>query len=43
MNLKPLDQRKIGASDVIRRLQPDLRKDLRHLSLHAARAGSDRR
>ena len=42
INLKPLAERKISASDVIRRLQPELAKVGCH-ALHAAGAGFDRR
>ena len=41
INLKPLDERKISASDVIRRLQPQLGGSGRHHPVHAARAGPD--
>ncbi len=41
INLKPLDERKISASDVIRRLQPELAKVAGHHAVHAAGAGSD--
>ena len=39
INLKPLDERKISATDVIRRLQPKLANDRRHHAVHAAGAG----
>ena len=42
INLKPLDERKISATDVIRRLQPKLDQSRRHHAVHAAGAGSDR-
>ena len=41
INLKPLDERKISASDVIRRLQPDLATGAGHHAVHAAGAGPD--
>ena len=41
INLKPLDERKISASDVIRRLQPELAQGGGHHAVHAAGAGSD--
>ena len=40
INLKPLAARKISASDVIRRLQPELAKVAGHHALHAAGTGS---
>ena len=40
INLKPLAARKISASDVIRRLQPELAKVRGHHAVHAAGAGS---
>ena len=43
INLKPLNERKVSASDVIRRLQPQLDKVGRHHTLHAAGAGPDGR
>ncbi len=43
INLKPLDERKISASDVIRRLQPQLAQGRGHHALHAAGAGPDGR
>jgi multidrug efflux pump len=42
INLKPLEERKISASDVIRRLQPKPGGVCRHHAVHAAGAGSDR-
>ena len=42
INLKPLDERKISATDVIRRLQPELAAVPGITLLHAAGAGSDR-
>ncbi len=39
INLKPLDERKISASDVIRRLQPELAECRGHHAVHAAGAG----
>ena len=41
INLKPLEERRISASDVIRRLQPELAASGRHHAVHAAGAGSD--
>ncbi len=41
INLKPLDDRKINATDVIRRLQPKLTRHCWNHSVHAAGAGSD--
>ena len=41
INLKPLDDRGISASDVIRRLQPKVAAGAGHRSVHAAGAGSD--
>ena len=41
INLKPLEERKISASDVIRRLQPQARRGRRHHAVHAAGAGPD--
>ena len=41
VNLKPIAVRKISASDVIRRLQPQLAKVDGHRAFHAAGAGSD--
>ena len=43
INLKPLDVRKVSASDVIRRLQPELAKVEGISPLHAARSGPHRR
>ena len=43
INLKPLDERGLSASDVIRRLQPRLAEVGRHHALHAAGAGPHRR
>ncbi len=43
INLKPLAQRKINASAIIRRLQSALADRQRHHLIHAAGAGSDRR
>ena len=43
INLKPLDERRIDASDVIRRLQPAAGEGRGHHALHAAGAGPDRR
>ena len=43
INLKPLNERKVSASDVIRRLQPQLDEGGRHHALHAAGAGLDGR
>ena len=43
INLKPLEERKISASDVIRRLQPALSQASRHHALHAAGTGPHRR
>ncbi len=40
INLKPLAARKISASDVIRRLQPELAKVPGHHAVHAAGSGS---
>ena len=42
INLKPLEERKTSASDVIRRLQPELAKVDGHHAVHAAGAGPDR-
>ena len=42
INLKPLSQRTISASDLINRLQPALRKSAGHHTLHAAGAGPHR-
>ena len=41
INLKPLDERKINATDVIRRLAAATGRGRRHHALHAAGAGSD--
>ena len=41
INLKPLDERKISATDVIRRLQPRAGEGRWHHALHAAGAGLD--
>ena len=43
INLKPLEQRTISASDVIRRLQPELVACRGHHAVHAAGAGPDGR
>ena len=43
INLKPPDQRRASASDVIRRLERDTPRRCRHRALHAAGAGSDDR
>jgi multidrug efflux pump len=40
INLKPLDERKISATEVIRRLQPKLARRGRHSALFAAASGS---
>ncbi len=42
INLKPLDHRDLNASEVIRRLQPELAQRARNHSIHAARAGHQR-
>ncbi len=42
INLKPIEERKISASDVIRRLQPELAKVEGNHAVHAAGAGFDR-
>ena len=42
INLKPRDQRKSTATEIIRRLQPELAKVQRHHPVHAAGAGPDR-
>ena len=42
INLKPLDDRRISASDVIRRLQPQLAQVCGHHPVHAAGAGPHR-
>ncbi len=42
INLKPLDERKINASDVIRRLQPELAVGAGNHFVHAAGAGHHR-
>ena len=42
INLKPLEERKISATDVIRRLQPHLAKLPGITLIHAAGAGPDR-
>ena len=39
INLKPIEERRISASDVIRRLQTQLAQRERHSSVHAAGAG----
>ena len=41
INLKPLEQREISATEVIRGLEPKLAKVRGHQALHAAGAGSD--
>ena len=41
INLKPLEERKISASEVIRRLQPQAGEGAGHHAVHAAGAGSD--
>jgi len=41
IDLKPLAQRNIGASDLITRLQDENRRHSRHHALHAAGAGPD--
>ena len=43
INLKPLAQRGVSASEVIRRLQPALAEGRGHHAVHAAGAGSHRR
>ena len=43
INLKPLDERDVDATDVIRRLQPQLAEVRGHHALHAAGAGPHRR
>ena len=43
INLKPLEERQITASDVIRRLQTEAGRGRGHHAVHAAGAGSDRR
>ncbi len=42
INLKPLEERKVSASDVIRRLQAGTGAGAWHQAVHAARAGPDR-
>ncbi len=41
INLKPIEERRISASDIIRRLQPELARSRGNHALHAAGAGSD--
>ena len=41
--LKPLEERSVSATDIIRRLQPKLAQRGRHHALHAAGAGPDGR
>ena len=43
INLKPLAERRLSASEIIRRLQPRARPTRGHHALHAAGAGPDRR